>query len=262
MMIAQKLETATTAYDASVAEAKLRSRSSNAMQWCQVAWVGSNKNRRCWRWDGFFFGKKIAAVVWIRTQGYSAWAAGKKVVVDGVEHFNTLAAAQDEAMFSASEVPFGIIDAFEALPAFHSAAQRSIEPKAATVAAGIASFLAFVLEVRATREAERQAIIDSAKLQFEAFNAKFSARGRNKYKGETMSEILKSQPVEQPKPTLERSRAKELLGNLSRSFAELEASLDVALDTEGQEIVRFTLVEVGEACSKLVAEAQHGIVEG
>jgi hypothetical protein len=256
MMNAQNLEVSKDNYDATVAEAKLRSRNTNAMQWVQVAWTGGNKDRRCWHWDGYFFGKKIAAVVWFRTKGYSAWAAGKKVIVDGHDAFRTLATAQEEAMFVASEIPFAIIDAFTYIPTFHTAAQRSIEPKAAAVAAGIGSFLGFVLEVRATREAERQAIIDAAKLQFEAFNAKFSSRGRDKYKGETMNEILKT------KPTLTRAHAKEQLGNLSRSFAELEASMDTALDTEGQEIVRFTLSEVGEACTKLVSEAQNGIIEG
>lgn len=272
MLNAQKVQSS-DAYDATVAEAKIRSHTKHEMQWCQQAWTGSGKNKRCCHWDGFFFGRKVAAVVWTRGKGYSAWAVGRRVrvtEVDGrvVDIFSTLATAQEEAMFTASDVPFAVIDAFASIPEFHGSWQRALEPVATAAVAGICSFVGFVMGVKELIAAERQAVIDASQASIEAFNAKFSAKGR-KTKGvivavEKKTQDVKTQDVkaEAARAPIERSTALERIINLKRSFAELEIAFEQTLDSEAIEIVQLSLAEVAKVTRELDYAVQQGIVEG
>jgi hypothetical protein len=245
-------------YDASLAEAKLRSRQNEQMQWVQMEWSGSGKERRCTRWDGYMFGRKIASVVWQRAKGYMAWADGRRVVIAEGEAtcdvFRTLATAQEEAMFTATEKAFAFVDAMKAVPTFHAWAVRSVAPKAAAATAGMMAFVGWVMSVRELQEAESRAVIEAAQATIDSFNAKFSTKGRQKHKEMTMETTVK-------KPTLTRESAKETMGNLKRSFEELEAAFDSALDEEGEDIVILTIDTIAGVTKEFADQAKNGFIK-
>ena len=123
------------------------------VHWVQLSWQGRGRTPRCWRWAGYILGSKATTITWIAGRGYCARASGRSVGA-----FTTLAEAQDEAMFAATEPAFVLADLF----------------------AGIGEFMTRWRDLLARQEQERRAMLAEALPQIATFNANWSARGRGR----------------------------------------------------------------------------------
>jgi hypothetical protein len=125
--------------------------------WVQLAWQGAE--RRCWRWDGWWFGVRVIALVWIESRGYCVRDVSKN---HWVGDFDTLDEATEAGMLTATDNPAGASDFSAELECFrvirtHEQAQRRAE------------------DIQASAQA-----IAAAAPAVNEFNEKFSAAARQR----------------------------------------------------------------------------------
>jgi hypothetical protein len=102
------------------------------MWWVQSAWMGCGNHRRCWRWDGWILGVKVASIVWIKGRGYCVRDLIRNQQVGA---FQPLASAQEEAMVAVTELAFVACDVVAGLISWG----LDPEPTPAPVVAGDAA---------------------------------------------------------------------------------------------------------------------------
>jgi hypothetical protein len=81
--------------------------------WLEMAFQGAE--HRCWRWDGWWFGVRVIAIVWIESRGYCVRDVAKNRLVGD---FDTFDEATDAGMLAATDDPIAAPDSSVDLACF------------------------------------------------------------------------------------------------------------------------------------------------
>lgn len=157
--------------------------------WVPVNWGNNSGVLKPCQYAGYVGGTRCAAVIWEHGRGWIATARMKYVGT-----YKSVKEAEDEAMFSAVEVPQAICDLAEAISEHSTRHHEEHDPIATAWCGAFASLFGWAADSweqklaqdaveRERIMAERAKVIADSQRQIELFNARFSSKGRKAASG-------------------------------------------------------------------------------